>query len=46
MKRQATLGDILVDDGIISQKEYQESIKVLEKSNLSLSQIIQKNSLL
>ncbi|MEM7181826.1 MAG: type II secretion system ATPase GspE [Spirochaetota bacterium] len=42
MKRQATLGDILVDDGIISQKEYQESVKVLEKSNLSLSQIIQK----
>ena len=40
MKR--TLGEVLVEDGIITQKELTDSLKVQEKSNLSLSQIIQK----
>lgn len=45
MNHQLTLGDILVEEGIISRKEFDELFKITEKSNLSLSQVIQKKGL-
>jgi general secretion pathway protein E len=40
-----TLGEILVEDGIISEKELSESLKVQIKSHLPLGQIIQKKGI-
>jgi len=37
-----TLGEILVEDGIITEKELSESLKTQSKSQLPLGQIIQK----
>jgi general secretion pathway protein E len=40
-----SLGQILVEDGIISEKELSESLKVQSKSHLPLGQIIQKKGI-
>ncbi|MCC6274721.1 MAG: Flp pilus assembly complex ATPase component TadA, partial [Leptospiraceae bacterium] len=40
-----TLGEVLVEDGIITEKDLVETLKVQKKSNLPLSQIIQKKGL-
>ncbi len=40
-----TLGEILVEDGIISEKELSESLKAQIKSHLPLGQIIQKKGI-
>lgn len=37
-----TLGDILIEEGIISEKDLEDSLKVQKKNNLPLSHIIQK----
>jgi general secretion pathway protein E len=37
-----TIGEVLVEEGVINEKELQESLKVQEKSGASLLQIIQK----
>ena len=40
-----TLGEILVEDGIITEKELSESLKAQSKSHLPLGQIIQKKGI-
>ncbi len=40
-----TLGEILVEDGIITEKELSESLKAQTKSQLPLGQIIQKKGI-
>jgi len=40
-----TLGEILVEDGIITEKELSESLKTQSKSQLPLGQIIQKKGI-
>ncbi|MBE7411331.1 MAG: type II secretion system ATPase GspE [Leptospiraceae bacterium] len=40
-----TLGEVLVEDGIITEKDLAETLKVQKKNNLPLSQIIQKKGL-
>ncbi|NBU98230.1 MAG: type II secretion system protein GspE [Spirochaetia bacterium] len=40
-----TLGEILVEDGIITEKELSESLKTQTKSHLPLGQIIQKKGI-
>lgn len=43
MKRQ--LGDLLLEEGIIGREELEEVLKIKEKSNLKLGQILQKKGL-
>ncbi|MGE8970060.1 type II secretion system protein GspE, partial [Leptospira interrogans] len=40
-----TLGDILIEEGIISEKDLEDSLKVQKKNNLPLSHIIQKKGI-
>lgn len=40
-----TLGEILVEDGVITEKELSESLKAQAKSHLPLGQIIQKKGI-
>lgn len=40
-----TLGEILVEDGVITEKELSESLKTQTKSHLPLGQIIQKKGI-
>ncbi|PJZ68523.1 type II secretion system protein GspE [Leptospira perolatii] len=40
-----TLGEILVEDGIISAKDLEDSLKLQKKNNVSLSQILQKKGI-
>ena len=40
-----SLGEILVEDGIITEKELNESLKTQQKNQLPLGQIIQKKGI-
>ncbi|MCE9501348.1 MAG: type II secretion system protein GspE, partial [Leptospira sp.] len=40
-----TLGEVLVEDGIITEKDLAETLKAQQKSQIPLTQIIQKRGL-